>query len=311
MVVSLSAGAEVRSSAAKLSTDRASDAPLIQLLGRLSNTPIIAVAMLLLLAVVVTAIGAPWLAPHDPTLIDVVQRLEPPAWVAGGSPEHLLGTDSLGRDVLSRIIYGSRVSAIVGVTVVVISGTLGVALGLLSGYAGGLVDDLIMRVADMQLAFPFLLAAIAFLAVLGPGLINVIVVLALWNWVPYARVVRAQTLSLREKEFVEAARAIGVRRARIIFRHILPNTMAATIVIATLAVAQTILAEAFLSFLGLGVKPSVPTWGGMLAEGREHITTAWWIVTLPGLAIMLTVLCINLVGDWLRDYLDPRLRHNM
>ena len=275
---------------------------------RLSQAPVIAMALVILVIVLVTAIIAPWITPHDPTFIDVVARLKPPVWAEGGTPEHILGTDSLGRDVFSRVIYGSRVSMIVGVTVVFISGTLGMILGLISGYVGGWADDIIMRLADITLAFPFLLLAIAFLAVLGPGLFNVIIVLAVWGWVPYARVVRGQTLSLREREFIDAVRAIGVRHPRIILRHILPNTWAATIIIATLAVANTILAEAALSFLGLGVRPSVPTWGGMLAEGRDHITVAWWIITFPGLAIMLTILCINLFGDWLRDYLDPRLR---
>lgn len=279
-----------------------------QFLYRLWQAPIVAVALLFLMAVLIAALIAPWIAPHDPTLIDVVTRLKPPVWAKGGSAEHILGTDSLGRDILSRVIYGARVSMIVGFTVVVISGTLGTILGLMAGYIGGWVDAVIMRLADITLAFPFLLLAIAFLAVLGPGLFNVIIVLAVWGWVPYARVVRGQTLSLREREFIDAVRAVGVQHPRIIFRHILPNTWAATIVIATLAVANTILAEAALSFLGLGVKPSIPTWGGMLAEGREHITVAWWIVTFPGLAIMLTILCINLFGDWLRDYLDPRLR---
>jgi peptide/nickel transport system permease protein len=275
---------------------------------RLLRAPVVAIALVVLCLVLLTALFAPLLAPYDPTLIDVVKRLRPPVWAVGGTPEHLLGTDSLGRDVLSRLIHGSRVSVIVGFTVVALSGTLGVTLGLLAGYFGGWVDDVIMRLADITLAFPFLLLAIAFLAVLGAGLTNVIIVLAVWGWVPYARVVRGDTLALREKEFVEAARAIGVRHPSIILQHILPNTMAATIVIATLAVAQTILAEAALSFLGLGVRPATPTWGGMLAEGREYITTAWWIVTLPGVAITVTILCINLFGDWLRDYLDPRLR---
>lgn len=275
----------------------------------LLKSPIVTLAVCGLIAVVLMAIAAPWLAPHDPTSIDLLSRLQPPFWADDGSTAHLLGTDSLGRDLLSRIVYGARVSVLVGLSVVVISGTVGVALGLIAGYFGGYIDDVIMRIADMQLAFPFLLAAILFLAILGHGLFNVVVVLSFWNWVPYARVVRGQTLSLREQEFVEGARAIGVRRPQIIFRHILPNILAATIVIATLAVAQTILAEAFLSFLGLGVKPEVPTWGRMLADGREQISSAWWIVTFPGIAIMVTILCINLFGDWLRDYLDPRLRH--
>jgi peptide/nickel transport system permease protein len=280
-----------------------------QFFRRLLQTPIVALALLILIGVVIMAIAAPRIAPYDPTYIDVVRRLKPPLWTSGEGEVHLLGTDSLGRDVFSRVVYGSRISLIVGLTVVIISGTFGVLLGLISGYAGGsLLDDVIMRLADIQLAFPFLLIAIAFLAVLGPGLVNVVIVLALFGWVQYARVVRGQTMALREKEFVEAARAIGVKHGRIIFRHILPNTWAPTIVLASFAVASTILTEAALSFLGLGVKPAVPTWGGMLADGRDHITVSWWIVLFPGLAIMITVLCINVFGDWLRDYLDPRLR---
>ena len=276
---------------------------------RLLQTPLVALALLILIGIIIMAIAAPRIAPYDPTYIDVVRRLQPPLWTSEEGEVHLLGTDSLGRDVFSRIVYGSRISLIVGLTVVVISGTFGVLLGLISGYAGGsLLDDIIMRLADIQLAFPFLLIAIAFLAVLGPGLVNVVIVLALFGWVQYARVVRGQTMALREKEFVEAARAIGVKHGRIIFRHILPNTWAPTIVLASFAVASTILTEAALSFLGLGVKPAVPTWGGMLADGRDHITVSWWIVLFPGLAIMITVLCINVFGDWLRDYLDPRLR---
>jgi peptide/nickel transport system permease protein len=274
----------------------------------LSHTPTLAVAVLVLLSFVLVALTAPWIAPQDPAAIDVTSRLIPPVWAEGGDPAYLLGTDSLGRDILSRLIYGSRVSALVAVTVVAISGTIGLSLGLFAGYFGGWYDDTIMRAGDILLAFPFLLLAISILAVLGPGLVNVIIVLALWGWVPYARVVRATTLSLREKEFVEAALAIGMRGYGVVFRHILPNTLPSVIVIATLAVSQTILAEAALSFLGLGVNPAVPTWGGMLAEGRTHITRAWWIVTFPGLAITITILSINFFGDWLRDKLDPRLR---
>jgi peptide/nickel transport system permease protein len=279
-----------------------------QFVRSLLRTPAVLVAVLVLVAFLGIALAAPWLAPHDPTAIDVVKRLIPPMWAEGGDPAYVLGTDSLGRDILSRLIYGSRVSAVVAITVVALSGTIGLVLGLIAGYLGGWYDDVIMRVADVALAFPFLLLAIAILAVLGSGLINVIAVLVVWGWVPYARVVRATTLSLREREFVEAARAIGMRGPGLIVRHILPNTFPSAIVIATLAVAQTILAEAALSFLGLGVDPAVPTWGGMLADGRTHITRAWWIVTFPGLAITVTILCINLFGDWLRDHLDPRLR---
>jgi peptide/nickel transport system permease protein len=271
-------------------------------------SPTTALAVLTLTAVICMAVGAHAIAPHDPARVQVERRLKPPAWAAGGSPLNPLGTDSLGRDVLSRVIYGSRISLTVGIAVVLISGTFGVMSGLLSGYFGGRLDDFIMRLSDVQLAFPFLLLAIAVLAVLGPGIGNVILVLAVWSWVAYARVVRGQVLALREKDFVEAVRAVGAGTTRILFRHILPNTWAPIIVMASFAMANTILAEGSLSFLGLGVPPSVPTWGGILAEGREYISVAWWIVTFPGLALMITVLCINVIGDWLRDYLDPRVR---
>jgi peptide/nickel transport system permease protein len=264
-------------------------------------------ALVVLVVVLVIAAAAPQIASQGPDDVRVEHRLRPPAWASGGSRENWLGTDSLGRDILSRIVHGSRVSLMVGVTVVCVSGTLGVALGLLAGYVRGPVDDIIMRVADIQLAFPFLLLAIAVLAVLGQGVGNVIMVLALWSWVPFARVIRSQALSLREKEFVEASRAAGAGHMRIITRDLLANSWAPVIVMASFAVANTILAEGSLSFLGMGVPPSVPTWGGMLAEGREYITVAWWTVTFPGIAIMATVLCINVFGDWLRDYLDPRL----
>jgi len=277
---------------------------------RLFHTPAAGLALLLLIGVMGISIAAPQIAPYDPTDIKLIQRLKPPLWVGeeGGVP-HYLGTDSLGRDVLSRIIYGSRVSMSVGFTVVAISGTIGVTLGLVSGFFNGsLLDDVLMRLADIQLSFPFFLIAVAILAVLGPGLKNLIIVLAMWGWISYARVVRGQAIALRKQEFVEASRAIGAGPLHIMLRHILPNTWATTIVIASFAVASTIVAEAGLSFLGLGVPPSVPTWGGMLSEGRDHIALSWWIVLFPGLAIMATVLCINIFGDWLRDYLDPRLR---
>lgn len=274
----------------------------------LHTSPAAAIALCVLSALILTAITASGLTRFDPNHIDVERRLTPPFWAPRGTLAHPLGTDALGRDVLSRVAYGSRVSLLVGVTVVAVSGTIGVTLGLMAGYFGGTFEDLIMRLADIQLAFPFLLSAIAVLAVLGPGLMNVIAVLAVWGWVPYARVVRGQTLVLREKEFVEASRAIGASSGRIIVQHILPNVWAPIIVMASFAVANTILAEGALSFLGMGVPPSVPTWGGILAEGRNYISVAWWIVTFPGLAIMLTVLCINVFGDWMRDYLDPRLR---
>lgn len=265
-------------------------------------------SVLVLLLLVALALLAPRIAPHNPTRVNVLKTLKPPVWLEGSDPKYLLGTDSLGRDVLSQLLYGARVSLLVGITVVAAGGTIGTLLGLVAGYYGGYVDDVIMRLADIQLAFPFILLAITFLAVLGPGLENVILVLAVGSWMSYARVMRGQVMSLREKEFVEAARTVGVRTPTILFRHLLPNAFAPIIVIASFSVASTIISEASLSFLGLGVRPSTPTWGAMLANGREYITDAWWLVVFPGLAIMLTVLSINVLGDWLRDRLDPRLR---
>lgn len=292
---------------------RARATKLPPILHSLLQNKIAALGVLIILGMMFVAIFAPLVAPY-PVEGEVSigerlrRRLKPPAWVKGGSSEFLLGTDSLGRDILTRIIYGSRVSLTVGFTAVALAGTMGVILGLISGYSGGLIDDIIMRVADIWLAFPFIILAILFLSVLGAGLDKLIAVLALGGWVGYARIVRGQVLAVREKEYVEAAQALGVPSIHILFRHIMPNTMAPVIVIASFAVATTILAEAALSFLGLGVKPAIPTWGGMLADGRDYLRDAWWLATFPGIAIMITVLGINLFGDWLRDYLDPRLR---
>ncbi len=263
----------------------------------------------LLLVMVLSAILAPVVAPYDPLQAEITQRLRPPVWTARGTSENLLGTDQLGRDVLSRTIFGSRVSLIVGVTAVVISGTLGVFLGLISAFQGGKLDALIMRVADVQLAFPFILLAIAVVAVVGGGLVNVILILGVAGWVSYGRIVRGQVLSVKEMDYVVAARAIGSRALILIFRHILPNVMTPVIILATFNVASYMVAEASLTFLGLGVQPGIPSWGIMLADGREFMRAGWWMAIFPGLALMLTVFSVNLVGDWLREYLDPRLRH--
>lgn len=249
------------------------------------------------------------LAPFDPNRQNLVLRLAEPMAAGPDGSVFWLGSDALGRDVLSRLLYGARVSLLVGFAAIGVGGTIGITAGLLSGYFGGWVDDLIMRLGDIQLAFPFILLAIMFLVVLGSGVGNLILVLGVGQWVTYARIVRADTLSLREKEFVEAARALGDSTPSIILRTILPNILAPLTVIASFNVASVILSEAALSFLGLGVPPSVPTWGSMLAESRDTlIANKWWLAVFPGVAIMLTVLSFNILGDWLRDFLDPRLR---
>jgi peptide/nickel transport system permease protein len=267
------------------------------------------IGVVILFVMIVAAVAAPVLTDHNPRSGRIIESKTPPVWSESGSREHLLGTDALGRDILTRILYGARISLAVGVSAVLMAGVIGISLGLLSGYYGGRLDDVIMRIADIQLAIPFILLAIAILTALGQGLDKIIITLGISGWVTYGRVVRGQVLSWREKEFVEAARAIGARNISIMFKHILPNVVASIIVIGSFAVANTILAEASLSFLGLGVSPDVPTWGGMVSAGRDQIITGeWWIYTFPGVAIMLTVLGINVVGDWLRDYLDPRLQ---
>jgi len=259
------------------------------------------------LAIVLSAVFAPWIAPHDPVIVDIRHRMGPPAWMEGGTREHVLGTDQIGRDLLSRVIWGGRVSLVVGVTAVLLSSTIGILFGLAAGYFGGRLDWSIMTFINVMLTFPFVLLALAVIAVLGPSMPNMIIVLGVTGWPVYARVVRAETFALREREFVLAARALGGSHARIVFRQILPNLISPIVVIATLQIAQVIILESFLSFLGLGVQPPTPTWGGMLADGRVYLSTAWWLATFPGLAIFITVLGINLLGDGLRDTLDPRL----
>ncbi len=268
-------------------------------------------SIIVLAAVVAAAMLGPLLAPADPLRNDLLERLTPPMWSTGGSAVHPLGTDTLGRDVLSRLLYGARVSLLVGLATVLVSGVVGVALGVLGGFYGGWLDDVCMRAGDIQLAFPVLLLGVALLSVLGPGLGNLILVLALSGWITYARIVRGETLSLKHREFVEAARALGALDRRLIWRHVLPNVWAPIAVVATFSVARTIIAEASLSFLGLGVPAPAPSWGSMLDEGRNYITTGWWLALFPGTAILLVVLVINLVGDWLRDALDPRVERGI
>jgi ABC-type dipeptide/oligopeptide/nickel transport system permease subunit len=265
-------------------------------------------AAFVLLLIIATAVFAPLIAPYDPLAVDIRHRLSPPAWMEHGTSEHLLGTDQVGRDLLARMIYGGRVSLVVGVASVIISATIGVLLGLGAGYFGGNTDWTIMTVINVMLTFPFVLLALAVIAVLGPSLVNMIFVLGVAGWPIYARVVRAETLALREREFVTAGRALGMSHLRIIFRQIAPNLVSTIVVIATLQVAQVIILESFLSFLGLGVQPPTPAWGNMLGEGRLYMLNSWWIATFPGLAIFLTTLVINLMGNALRDWLDPHLK---
>ena len=269
------------------------------------------IAALLILAIVgFAAVAGPSIAPRDPNRQAIMARLKPPLSVdRQGNIDYVLGTDALGQDVLSRLIYGARISVVVGLTAVLIGGFLGTVLGLLAGYFGGWIDDVIMRIADIQLAFPFVLLAIMFLIVLGPGVWNLILILGIGQWVTYARIARGQTIAQREKEYVDAARALGARTSTILFQTILPNILAPLTVIASFNVASVILSEAALSFLGLGVPPTVPTWGGMLAESRDQLLAGrWWLAIFPGVAIMATVLSFNILGDWLRDFLDPRLK---
>ena len=267
------------------------------------------VALVVLLLVIFAAIFGPLISPLDPNRQDIMMRLADPLTAGRRNAFFWLGTDGLGRDVLSRLLYGARISLLVGVAAILVGGTIGVVAGLVAGYFGGWIDDVIMRLGDIQLAFPFILLAIMFLVILGPGVLNIIIVLGIGQWVTYARIVRAQTLSLREKEYVEAARALGDSTFLIIFRTILPNIIAPLTVIASFNVAAVILSEASLSFLGLGVPPSVPTWGAMLADSRDQLmANKWWLAFFPGIAIVITVLSFNILGDWLRDFLDPRLK---
>ena len=261
------------------------------------------IGMGITLLIVFTALLAPWLAPHGYKAQNLSKALTPPFWHPDGDSSYLLGTDHLGRDLLSRIIYGTRISLAVGAGAVLFGGSIGTAVGVISGFFGGRVDAILMRLADTQLSFPAIFLAIAVMAFLGQGLFNLIAVLALVSWVQYARIARSSTLVVKESEFVEAARAIGATPLRMITHHILPNVMPSTIVIATVNVSAMILAEAGLSFLGLGVRPPLPTWGRMLSEGRQVFSIAWWNTVFPGLTIMLAVFGVNLLGDGLAETL--------
>jgi peptide/nickel transport system permease protein len=275
------------------------------------RSPLAGIGALIVGLVIVAALAAPWLATTDPIDQDLGAALKPPFWLQDGSLDHPLGTDHLGRDVYSRLIYGAQISLTISVLAALLGAAVGVAAGLVAGYHGGRMGAVIMRIVDLNLAFPLILLALAVVALLGANLRNLVIVMAITTWMIYARVVRGLSLTLREQEFVQAVRALGAHDARIIARHILPNVLPPVLVIWTLEVARVILMESALSFLGLGVPPPTPTWGRMLAEGRDYLTMAGWISIFPGLAIMLTVLGINFLGDGLRDLLDPRLRGQM
>jgi len=265
------------------------------------------VGLLILGAILVCAIGAPWIAPRDPNAQDLLNTIAAPSWIAGGKVGHLLGTDRLGQDILSRIVYGSRVSLVIAFAAVTGSAVLGTVMGLFAGFFGRIVENVIMRLVDIVLAVPFILLALVLMSVLGSSFVNLVVAFVAARWVQYARIAYAQTLDIKQRDFILACRASGISQMDILFRHVLPNILGPLLVVATLELGFVILMESGLSFLGLGAPPEVPSWGGMLQEGRALINIAWWLTTFPGLAIALTVMGFNFVGDWLRDRLDPRV----
>ncbi len=273
---------------------------------RIRLSPSAAVSIFVLFLVVVAAVAAPVIAPFPPDEQHIALRLHPPSWLPGGESGYFLGTDTLGRDVFSRILYGARISLIVGIGSILISGCIGIVLGLAAGFFQGAADVILSTVADIQQSVPFIALLIALAAVVGPSLQNVILILGVTGWVVYYRVMRADTLSIKQRYYVEASRALGANKGWIIIKHVLPNSFASIIVIGTLLMATVITSEAGLSFLGLGIPPTIPTWGNMIADGREYLQDAWWLPVFPGLAISVTVLGVNLIGDWLRDLLDPR-----
>jgi ABC-type dipeptide/oligopeptide/nickel transport system permease subunit len=284
------------------------ESPLLGSLRQFLENRLAAASILIVLAFGLLAIFAPWIAPHDPYEADLFLRLQAPAWVAGGDWAYPLGCDALGRDILSRLIYGARVSMFIGLAVIGIATGVGIVAGLAAGYLRGWIDVLISRLVDILLGFPYLIFAIGLMAMMGPGLQNIILALAYKEWVVPCRVVRGETLAAREVEYVEAARALGASRRHIMFREILPNILSPVIVVATIRMAHVIILEASLSFLGLGVQPPTASWGSMVADGRNFLLDAWWVSTFPGLAILVLVLAINVASQGLRDAFDPRFR---
>lgn len=255
--------------------------------------------------VIITAVFSPFLAPYDPYEQNLNQRLKPPAWVEGGNREYLFGTDQLGRDVVSRLIYSSRITLIVVVTSVILAAAVGVSLGLIAGFYGGWIDVAIMGVTNFFFSFPYVLLAIALMAIIGPGFSTLILVLGLTSWPIYTRIIRSEVLSVKERDFIEAAQALGVREGTILLRHITPNVFNSVLVTATLEVARQIINEAFFSYLGLGVQPPTPSWGNMISDAKQYTFVNGWLIVFPGLAILFTALATNVIGDWLRDVFDP------
>lgn len=272
---------------------------------RWSATGVTGVTILSL--VVLCAALAPLISPHDPNRQNLLARNVPPAWIEGGSTEHLLGTDRLGRDILSRIIHGSRISLVTAFFAVAGAGALGTLLGLVAGFAGAWVQNVIMRLVDIMLAIPFILLALVIITVFGSSVLNLILTFIVVRWVQFARIAFANTLEVNERDFVLAAHASGAPASRVLFRYIFPNVLSPLLVVATLELGFVILLESGLSFLGLGVPPEIPSWGSMLQEGRALLNVAWWLTTFPGLAIVFTVMGCNYLGDWLRDVLDPQV----
>ena len=266
------------------------------------------IPVVILTALIVMAIFAPLVAPHPPLKASLRDRNAPPAWYAEGSSKFILGADHVGRDVFSRVVFGSRISLMVAAVALITGTIVGTILGLVSGYFGGIVDEIIMRIVDIWFAFPFLMLALLIALVVGTGIFTLMGLLALIVWSSYVRYVRAEVLSLRERDFIALARVAGASTSRILFRHILPGVTNTVVVIATLRAGQLILAEASLSFLGAGIPPPTPTWGSMIADGRDYLRDAWWISVFPGIAIFVMVMSLNFLGDWMRDRLDPRLR---
>lgn len=266
------------------------------------------IGLLIVIILLSTALLAPLIAPHDPFQQSLRKRLTPPSWMLGGDPDYFLGTDLIGRDILSRIIYGARVSLLVGVCTVVLAGCFGVLIGLAGGYYGGKIDYWVITLINMMWSFPFILLALVIVVVLGTSLVNVIIALAATSWVSFARIIRGEVMAIKVREFVQAEKALGASDLRVMFRLILPNVSSSMFVLATIEFVRAIIRESFMSFLGVGVPPTVPSWGGMLADSRAFMLVMWWLAAFPGLAIFFSALGVNLMGDGLRDLLDPRIR---